>query len=121
MSDVVERGQTRPGRQPETKKNVREDLTLEPHVCRRCFGRILSAEHSSGQREYICSNCGLSAIGDSPSAICSCGMTLRKTTVTRVKGAKPQDAGIRCIPNPNIGPDFPSEFVAAYVGENTKT
>lgn len=121
MSDAAELCLTRPGSGPETKKIAREGLTLEPHVCRRCFGRILSRDLGGGQHEYICSNCGLCARGSKPSVVCSCGMTLRKATASRSAGAKPQDAGIRCIPNPNIGPEFPAEIVAAYVGENTKT
>ena len=108
---------TTPLKSPEkTKKNVREDFRLEPHVCRRCFGRIVSADAGDGLREYTCSNCGFSETGSHPSVVCSCGIKLRKSTVARSKSATPQDAGVRCIENPDPRPEFPALYVACHVG-----
>ncbi len=91
-------------------------LTLEPHVCRSCFGRIASEPDQGGERRYFCTSCGLEAIGSKPSVVCSCGIKLRKakgdgrTSVTLV------DAGVRCHPNKQVSPEFPALFVASYGG-----
>lgn len=84
--------------------------TLEPHVCRSCFGRLVSTpDQASGKTRYLCTNCGAGAVAESADAVCACGMQVRGPT-----GA-PVDAGLRCKPNPDPRPDFPSCFVAAPV------
>ena len=87
---------------------------LEPHVCRRCFGRIVSRDAGDGLRQYVCSNCGFEGSGPGPECVCSCGIRLRKSTVARAKNATPQDAGVRCMPNPAVSPDFPALYVASH-------
>ena len=82
---------------------------LEPHVCRHCFGRLVSAPAPGGARRYVCSNCGADAYGDAPDVLCACGLKLRN----HGPGPRLVDAGLRCQPNPNPRPDFPSLFVAA--------
>jgi hypothetical protein len=85
--------------------------TLEPHVCRHCFGRLASTPGAPGLVVYACTNCGATATGPTPGVLCSCGLQLRRP------GAPTGfvDAGIRCQPNPAPSSDFPSLFVAAQV------
>lgn len=84
--------------------------TLEPHVCRSCFGRLVSTpDQASGRTRYLCTNCGAEAVADSAEAVCACGLQVRTPAGVLV------DAGLRCIPNPDPRPDFPSCFVAAPV------
>lgn len=82
--------------------------SLEPHVCRHCFGRLLS-QPAAGRTRYLCSNCGAEAHGDAPSVLCACGLALRN----HGPAGGTLDAGLRCQPNPAPSPDFPSRFVAA--------
>lgn len=96
--------------------NIKNGLTLEPHVCRRCFARIVSSLAPDGQTEYTCSSCGYSALGDTPAVVCACGIRLRRPTGVRTMGHKTVDAGVRCQPNPDPTPEFPAQYVAAHVG-----
>lgn len=92
---------------------AREEWRLEPHVCRACFGRLVSRpadDADEGQRLYHCSNCGLEAEGHKPSALCACGTKLRKGKGQFV------DAGLRCHENSAKSPEFPAEIVASYGG-----
>lgn len=82
--------------------------TLEPHVCRHCFGRLLS-QPAAGRTRYACSNCGAEAHGDAPDVLCACGLALRN----HGPAGGVIDAGLRCQPNPAPSPEFPSQFVAA--------
>lgn len=75
---------------------------LEPHVCNRCYGRVLSRNVDGGARIYRCAECGNSATGKTSQVICSCGMKL---------GGK-KDMGIRCMRNENRRPEFMVEFCA---------
>lgn len=96
---------------------------LEPHVCRCCFGRLVSRAvngPSSGMigqsaveppREYHCPNCGHAATGHNASVACACGIQVHKGGR---RGGKPVDAGIRCHENPEQRPDFPALYVASY-------
>ena len=86
-------------REPETL------FSLANHVCRRCFGRLLSAPGTGNNRRYVCSNCGESASGQSPDVLCACGMTLKE------RG--PNIRLLVCTPNPNPTAELPSLFVAA--------
>lgn len=79
-------------------------MRLEPHVCRVCFGRVASRALGD-RRVYVCTNCGLEGVGGKPSAICACGIKVRKN-----------DAGIRCHANKVRSPEFPALFVASYGG-----
>lgn len=75
---------------------------LEPHVCRVCFGRIVSrAADQDGKRLYRCACCGVSEPGASARVLCSCGVKLNA-----------RSAGIRCEPNKNKTAEFPFEIVA---------
>lgn len=85
--------------------------TLEPHVCRHCFGRLVSAPALGGGHWFLCTNCGARGDGETAAALCCCGLVLRSP----VPGAPGTDAGIRCQPNPDPTPEFPSLFVAAEV------
>jgi hypothetical protein len=88
--------------------------TLEPHICRSCFSRLVSkAGDAPGWRLYQCTNCGLNASGQAPAAICSCGTKIRKPTASGRSGSVMGDAGIRCHANPSPTPEFPSLFVAS--------
>lgn len=85
--------------------------TLEPHVCRVCFGRIVSRPSTKDAHGFVyqCTNCGAENGGRSPDVLCACGLKLRN----HAPGAPLVDAGLRCQPNPDPRPDFPSLFVAA--------
>lgn len=94
--------------------------SLEPHICRKCFGRLLSRSTDSGQREYLCSNCGDLASGASPAVSCACGIRMRKPVEGKRMGNATIDAGIRCHLNPTRNAEFPAEYVASYKGKNIK-
>jgi len=81
---------------------------LEPHVCRHCFGRLVSAPAAGGGRWFECTNCGTHADGASPAVLCACGLMMKNPT-----GGLPIAVGLRCQPNPNPTPEFPSLFVAS--------
>lgn len=88
--------------------------TLEPHICRACFGRVASRPGDApGYRVYSCTNCGIEASAPKVSALCCCGTTLRKATPSGRSGNVLADAGIRCHLNPEPTPDFPSIYVAS--------
>lgn len=102
------------GASSDKKSRARTDApdagwTLEPHVCRHCFGRLASRPGPDGLTRYECTNCGAAETGATPAVLCSCGLQLRRP------GAPSGfvDAGIRCQANPAPKPEFPSLFVAA--------
>jgi hypothetical protein len=69
----------------------------EPHCCRACLGRIIGRDNGAMVQ---CADCGLSAAGNDPSAICACGVKL---------GAKVR---LRCVENPNVSAEVPLLYVA---------
>lgn len=75
---------------------------LENHVCAVCCGRVVSQKSDDG-KIYRCSNCGHQGIGR-VGAVCCCGIKIRS-----------RNAGIRCMPNPEVTPEWPSEIVAKQV------
>lgn len=85
--------------------------SLEPHVCRHCFGRLASRDVGDGHRVYQCTNCGAEGAGSAADVLCACGLKL----TPRGLGKGPVDAGIRCHANPAPTPEFPSLFVASEV------
>lgn len=92
---------------------------LEPHVCRKCFARIVSRSTGDGRRLYQCTNCGAEAQDTDASVLCCCGIKIKRAGKNGTKAGSLVDAGIRCIPNPEISPMFPSLFVASEVkGKN---
>lgn len=72
---------------------------LVDHVCRICFGRLL-------ERDGVvkCSNCGAELRGHVRD-LCCCGLKLKTG----------KNAGIKCVRNKNISPEFPGEIVAEQV------
>jgi hypothetical protein len=93
-----------------------ETWALEPHICRACFGRLVSRPADApGWRRYQCTNCGLEASAQAAAEVCCCGTKLRKATPSGRSGAALIDAGIRCMSNPAPTPDFPSVIVAGEV------
>ena len=92
---------------------------LEPHVCKTCFGRIMSRSGDEvGERVYRCSNCGAEAAGGGAAVLCCCGVTLRKPARNGAKyGGEQVNAGIRCVANPSRSEILPGEFVAMEVTE----
>lgn len=94
------------------KKN--EHWTLEPHVCRHCFARLVSQPVPGGLRHYACTNCGATADSQGADALCCCGIKIRKMGRGGKAGAL-ADAGVRCIKNPNPTPLFPNLYVASEV------
>lgn len=87
---------------------------LEPHICRSCFARLASQSTGGGHRRYVCTNCGTEAEAADAGALCCCGIKVRKPG-RGGKGETLVDAGVRCIPNPNPTPLFPSLYVASEV------
>ncbi len=90
---------------------------LEPHLCRTCQGRIVSASVKGAVRQYLCSNCGQVAQGKVPSVLCCCGMTLRRGDLRHPDKMTIIDAGVRCQENRNVSPEFPGLYVAEYIGK----
>lgn len=90
---------------------------LEPHVCKNCFGRVMSrAGDVVGERIFRCSNCGTERAGRDASVMCCCGVTLRKAARSGLKtGGETLDAGIRCVTNPLKTELMPGEIVAMEV------
>ncbi len=90
---------------------------LEPHVCRTCFGRIMSRPGERvGERVFRCSNCGTEASGSDAAVLCCCGVTMRKAARNGSRhGGTQVNAGIRCITNPEPSPLLPGEIVAMEV------
>lgn len=82
--------------------------TLEPHVCRYCFGRLASLIGPDGLPSVECTNCG-AVIAGPVSNLCACGVKIRRDGPA---GPRWVDAGLRCKPNPGPTPEFPSVFVA---------
>lgn len=83
---------------------------LEEHVCRHCFGRLLSTRLSTGASLYRCTNCGAEAEGHHADVLCACGLRVKDT---QAPDAPLVDAGLRCIPNPAPSARFPAQIVAA--------
>lgn len=93
---------------------------LEPHVCRKCFARLASRPVMDagvvGQRVYQCTNCGTEAQANSAEELCCCGIKIKKPSRTGSKaGGTLVDAGVRCVPNPEVTTTFPSLYVASEV------
>lgn len=85
--------------------------SLEPHVCRACFGRVASRRADNGDRRlFVCTHCGAEAEGARVSALCACG-----TRLLRGKGAT-VDAGLRCHENRARSMEFPAQYVASVGG-----
>lgn len=83
---------------------------VEDHVCRVCFGRIISARGDENHtRGYLCTNCGAKSSGRAVSCVCCCGLRLRPGV----------DAMVRCQRNENPTPEFPSEIIAAQLVPQT--
>lgn len=95
---------------------IKPEVTLEPHVCRSCFGRVASMNIARGMKRYLCTNCGLSAEGFSVSVVCSCGIKLHKSRGDGRGSGVMVDAGVRCHENKNRTPEFPSLYVASFAG-----
>lgn len=101
--------------QPQEGPQEAHAWTLEPHVCRGCFSRIVSRP-AGYNRVYQCTNCGAEAVGASPDVLCSCGIKIRRPTKGAKSGQTLVDAGVRCAPNPDPRPGFESLFVALESG-----
>lgn len=92
---------------------------IQDHICRKCFGRVLSAT-SDGQTHWRCCNCGYTVDGDDVAVICCCGIKYKKGGRRGSKSVAPVDAGIRCIRNPNPSTEFCCEIVASEVAYASK-
>lgn len=94
---------------------AQDTWTLEPHVCRHCFGRLASRPIGAGIREYRCTNCEATTQHTDASVGCCCGLKIRKRNGVGRNGGPMVDAGIRCIPNPEKSAAFPAAYVASEV------
>ena len=83
-------------------RSVWAEWKIVDHVCRVCFGRLLVSE-----TQTRCADCG--AVGDKILDVCACGAML----MTKV------NAGLRCVTNPSVSIECPSEIVVSYVGKPT--
>ena len=88
---------------------------LEPHVCKACFGRLVSRQLLNDIREYRCTSCETSTQHTDATVGCCCGIKIRKRNTVGRAGGPMIDAGIRCIPNPEKNAAFPSAYVASEV------
>lgn len=87
---------------------------IQDHICRKCFGRIVSAQEGT-QTLFKCSNCGYEVTADDVAAICCCGIKYKRGGRKGSKNVAPVDAGIRCIRNPSPTTEFCCEIVASEV------
>lgn len=88
---------------------------MEPHICRHCFGRLASRPAGGDLREFRCTNCEVITHSIRAEDACCCGLKIRKRNGTGRSGGPMVDAGVRCIPNPDKSPAFPSAYVASEV------
>lgn len=88
---------------------------LEPHICRSCFGRLVSRHLAGDLHEYRCTNCEATSQHTDATMACCCGIKVRKRNGAGRSGGPMVDAGIRCIPNPEKSPSFPAAYVASEV------
>lgn len=88
---------------------------LEPHVCRSCFSRIASTRFDDDHREYVCTNCDMTAVGTKASCLCACGLTAPAFSSKGTTSGR-RDLGLRCHENKARSPDFPALYVASYGG-----
>lgn len=79
---------------------------LTPHVCGRCYARVLARQAGEGLL-YRCSNCGVEHEGEDSRMICACGLAL----------ADGGDARVRCQVNEDRTPEWPGEIVAVALGD----
>lgn len=113
--NVIDFGAEKRAREAKSGQSAQEPVfALEPHICRHCFGRLASRV-VDGQREFRCTNCEHVTASDSHADACCCGMKIRKRNGTGRSGGPMVDAGVRCIPNPEKSPAFPSAYVASEV------
>lgn len=84
-------------------------FVLLDHICRVCYGRLIAEVNGDGKRKGTvrCSDCGLEEQGDHR-ALCCCGVKLRNG----------KNAGFRCLPNPDISPEMPSEIIVRHVADD---
>ncbi len=75
------------------------------HICRACFGRVMTRTTFDRRKVYRCSNCELEATGEGPQCLCCCGIKMRGT----------RDAGVRCVPNTQRRPENPAMIIAEQV------
>jgi hypothetical protein len=87
---------------------------LTNHVCRRCFGRVLARPLPDGSCLFLCAECELEAIGQTPAVMCACGMRGRGE-----KGAGGLDMGLRCVANPKPSPLAPMRVIAQPAREDS--
>lgn len=76
---------------------------LTEHVCRVCFGRVLSRITATGT-VVRCANCGTQLVDEPVSHLCCCGL----------KTAAGKDAGLRCQRNAQPTPEQPAELAVVY-------
>lgn len=84
-------------------KLVGADWKITDHVCRACFGRVLLSK-----TQARCADCGAS--GQHAIDVCACGVKLHNGV----------SAGLKCLKNPAISIECPSEIVVSYVGNPDK-
>jgi hypothetical protein len=92
---------------------------IQDHICRKCFGRVISASIEA-QTHYRCTNCGYEVTGSDVDVICCCGIKYKKGGRKGSKNVAPVDAGIRCIKNPNQTTEFCCEIVASEVAHASR-
>jgi hypothetical protein len=77
---------------------------LTDHVCRVCFGRVLSRTTATGI-VVRCANCGTELVGEPVSHLCCCGL----------KTSAGKDAGLRCRRNEAPSPEQPAELAVGFM------
>ena len=89
----------------EPKKTEREmQWAITDHLCRICFGRLMSRKLENGRLVVKCAECA-AAVEGSNLDLCCCGVALQS-------GA---NAGLRCMKNDARTPEQPQEIIVRHV------
>lgn len=80
--------------------------TVIDHVCRFCYGRLLTRVNEKNETVVRCADCETEMIGRHES-LCACGAKLRNGQI----------AGLKCQLNPSPTVEQPARVVVVFLGK----
>lgn len=89
-----------------------EHWSIVDHICGGCWTGRLVRRKVDGAWLYRCTNCGMLGEGESRGnpTICACN-----SKIGDGKHGTGRLAGVRCMPNPDLGLERPAEIVVGVV------